>query len=86
MSDYGFDPKQILSYLINTYISFIGYKEFLEYVVKDERSFKIDNFEKVIALRENGKIRLDYEHFEDFLKLTKMLKEVSEDMKSKEVK
>jgi hypothetical protein len=86
MQEYQFDPKFILKSLIEIYLSFKDYKEFLEFIVKDERSYKIENFEKVIRLKENDKIRIDYNIYQDFLKFTDKLRIVSEEIKSKQVK
>lgn len=85
MNEYGFDPKFILSSLINIYVSFVDYKEFLEFIVKDERSYKNENFEKVMTIKERGKIKLDYETSEKFMKLVETLKDLYKDMKSKEI-
>ena len=56
MADYGFDPKYLLISIVKIYTFFINYNEFLEFIVKDERSFKIENFEKVLNLKEDEKI------------------------------
>lgn len=85
MSDYGFDPKFILTALITIYVSFIDYKEFLEYIVKDERSFNINNFEKAGNLKEQGKIKLDYETYDRFTQMIEMLRNISAEIKSKQV-
>ena len=86
MTEYGFDPKFILSSIVNIYISFKDYKEFLEYVVQDERSYKIENFERVITLKENGKFSLDYEKFLDFKVLVEELRIVDKEIKAKQVR
>lgn len=86
MSEYKFDPKFILTSLVEIYLAFKDFPEFLEFVVKDERSYRIENFEKVIVLKENEKIRIDYGSIEDFSKLINELRLMSESLKSKEVK
>ena len=86
MTEYGFDPRFILKSLISIYISFKSYKEFLEFVVKDERSFKIENFERVIALKESEKISIPYDDYMDFIGLADKLKLVETEIKSKFVK
>jgi len=71
MSEYGFDPKIILISLIEVYLAFLEYEDFLKYVVMDERSYKIENFEKVLELKEDNKIKMDYnlcEKFKIFIK------------------
>jgi ubiquitin conjugation factor E4 B len=83
MSDYGFDPKFVLRALISTYVSFYDYKEFMEFIVKDERSYKIENFEKVLRIYQRGKIKIDYEELVKFQKMTEILKEIENEMKSK---
>ena len=82
MHEYGFDPKFILVSLVNIYVYFKDYKEFLEFIVKDERSFKLENFDKVISLKEDEKISIDYEVYDKFILLVKDLKDISETIKS----
>ncbi len=81
MKEYGFDPKFILISLVSTYISFLEFPEFLELVAKDERSYKLANFEKVKAIYSRGKINLDYETYEKFEKLIFRLKDIEEELK-----
>lgn len=83
MSEYGFDPKLVLRALVSTYVSFYDYKEFMEFIVKDERSYKILNFEKVIRIYQRGKIKIDYEELNKFEKMIEILKEIENEMKSK---
>lgn len=85
MHEYGFDPKFILTSLVNIYVYFKDYKEFLEFIVKDERSFKLENFDKVISLKENEKISIDYEVFDKFLILINDLKQTSIELKESEI-
>ena len=74
MKEYGFDPKFILLSLVETYLAFIEYEDFLKCVVTDERSFKLVNFEEVIALKEDNKIKIEYMMYQKFLKLIEKLK------------
>jgi ubiquitin conjugation factor E4 B len=85
MKEYGFDPKFILVSLVKVYVAFADYKEFFIYVVKDQRSYRIENFEKVVALKEDNKIILDYEVYNKFLQIIKDIKVLSEEIKSKEI-
>ena len=85
MKDYGFDPKFILVSLISTYVSFLDYSEFLELIVKDERSYKIENFEKVKTIFSRGKISLDFETYEKFEKLVSQLKFTEEELKKNKI-
>jgi ubiquitin conjugation factor E4 B len=85
MKEYGFDPKFILVSLVKCYIAFADYREFLEFVVKDQRSYRIDNFEKVVTLKEDNKIILDYEGYNRFLKVINDLKVLSEEFKANEI-
>ena len=61
MDEYGFDPNFILKSLISVYASFIDYKEFLNYVVKDQRSYKVVNFEKVLRIANRGKTKFNFD-------------------------
>jgi hypothetical protein len=85
MSDYGFDPKYLLVSLVKIYTYFYNYPEFLEFIVKDQRSFKIVNFEKVVLLKESEKIYLDYNIYETFKSLIDILKKLHQDIKANEV-
>lgn len=85
MNEYGFDPKFILKSLVTIYLAFREYKEFLEFIVGDERSFKMENFEKVIQLREAEKITLDYEIFQEYKAFVDQLYKVKEEMKENQV-
>jgi hypothetical protein len=85
MTEYGFDPKFILNSIINIYVCFKDYKDFLVYVVQDERSFKIENFERVVSLKENEKISLDYHKFQELKAMINDLMKVDEEIKSQKV-
>jgi ubiquitin conjugation factor E4 B len=85
MKDYGFDPKFILISLVSTYLAFLDYPEFVELIVKDERSYKIENFEKVKSICSRGKINLPYEESEKFDRLVNIIKEKELELKSKTV-
>lgn len=82
MKDYGFDPKFILISLVETYLAFIDYEDFLKCVVTDERSFKLENFEKVIALKEDNKIKIEYLMYQKFLKLIEKLKTIKSELEA----
>ncbi len=82
MHEYGFDPKFILVSLVNIYVYFKDYKEFLEFIVKDERSFKLENFDKVITLKSDEKISIEYEVYDKFILLINDLKDISHTIKS----
>jgi hypothetical protein len=85
MTEYGFDPKFVLKSLVSIYLSFKNIKKFLEYIVKDERSFKIENFERVIDLKEKEKISLGYEDFSDFKVFVEDLRNMDKEIKAKHV-
>lgn len=83
MSEYGFDPKFILTSLVTIYASFVDYPGFIEYVVKDQRAFKLDNFEKVFDLKERNKIHINYTYYSNFTKFFELAKKAFEDFKEK---
>ena len=85
MNEYGFDPKFILNSIIKIYIAFQEYKEFLIFIVSDERSFKIENFEYVIKMKDKEKISLDYENYNQFISFVCNLKEIDKEIKLKQV-
>ena len=83
MSEYGFDPKFILTSLVAIYASFVDYPEFIEHVVKDQRAFKLENFEKVFDLKERNKIQINYSQYSNFNKFYELAKLAYEDYKEK---
>jgi len=86
MEDYGFDPYFILKSLISIYSSFVDYQEFLNYVVKDQRSYKIANFERVLRIANRGKANFNFEDLELFENMIDKLKEIHNINKANEVK
>jgi hypothetical protein len=86
MNEYGFDPKFILSSVVSIYLSFKEYKDFLSFLVRDERSFKIENFETVKSLKEKEKIQLDYEKYHSLIGLIEDLRNLYNQSKAEEVK
>ena len=85
MKEYEFDPKFILINLIRIYNSFLMYNEFYEFIVRDERSFKIANFEKVLTIHKKGKIQIGYDEIKVFEKFIEKLKSIDADLKSNKV-
>jgi hypothetical protein len=76
LSDYDFNPKFILGGLLSVYSAFYDKIEFIECVVKDERSYKYANFERAKNLVENsGKIIIDTTDFTNYLSFFDKLKE-----------
>ncbi|KAL9647901.1 hypothetical protein ABK040_008172 [Willaertia magna] len=64
---YHFNPKYLLTEITDTYIHFSGFDEFTKAVAKDERSFKSEVFERVIAiLRRIGKPEEYIKKFDTF--------------------
>ena len=86
MSEYGFNPKFILGSLVSIYAAFVDYREFLEYIVMDERSFKISNFEKVIEIKERGNTNFNYDDYENFVIITGKLKDIQKEILSTQVR
>ena len=85
MEEYGFNPNFILKSLISVYASFVDYKEFLSYVVKDQRSYKIANFEKVLRIANRGKTNFNFEDLDKFENMIDKLKELDNINKANEV-
>ena len=83
MSEYGFDPKFILTSLITIYSAFVEYPGFIEYVIKDQRAFKLENFEKVFDLKNRNKIHIGYSQYSGFTKFYELAKQAFEDFKEK---
>ena len=86
LSDYEFNPKFVLGSLLSIYGAFHDSIEFIECVVKDERSYKYANFERAKNLVENsGKIQIDNIDFNNFLLLFDKLKTEEEKVKSEQL-
>jgi hypothetical protein len=75
MKEYGFDPKFILISIVTIYSSFVDYPEFIYYVIRDQRAFKFENFEKVLDLKSLNKIQIQYNHYNNFEKFHELTKE-----------
>ena len=86
LSDYEFNPKFILGALLSVYSAFYAQIEFIESVVKDERSYKYENFERAKNLVENsGKIIIETNDFNNYLKFYEKLKEEEKKIKEEEI-
>jgi ubiquitin conjugation factor E4 B len=85
MDEYGFDPKFFLVSFIKVYADFSEYKEFIEFIIKDQRSFKINNFEKALALKEAGKIILHPQVHERFIRIVDDVKILEEEAKANQI-
>jgi len=86
LSDYEFNPKFILGALLSVYSAFYAQIEFIESVVKDERSYKYENFERAKNLVENsGKIIIETNDFNNYLKFFEKLKEEEKKIKEEEI-
>ena len=86
LSDYEFNPKFILGALLSVYSAFYAQMEFIESVVKDERSYKYENFERAKNLVENsGKIIIETNDFNNYLKFLEKLKEEEKKIKEEEI-
>lgn len=83
MKEYGFDPKFILNSIISIYASFVSYPEFIEYVVRDQRAFKLENYEKVFDLKERNKIQVPYNEDSNFTKFYELAKIAYQEYKDK---
>ena len=86
LSDYDFNPKFILGALLSVYSAFYDQEEFIRCVVKDERSYKYENFNRAKNLVENtGKIIIETNDFNNYLKFFDKLKEVEKKLKEEEI-
>ena len=65
--DYEFEPCYIMESLIKIYSYFTNTEEFIEYVVRDERSYKYGNFLLAIKIKNDfNKVKVDAEISEKF--------------------
>lgn len=79
-TEYKFSPKEILKYIITVYSNFVGYNEFLNNIVQDERCFKIDNFIRASNLR--TKLSVPFNVGENYVKLVGILSQKNESASS----
>ena len=86
LSDYDFNPKFILGALLSVYSAFHDKIEFIESVVKDERSYNYEMFEKAKNVVENsGKIVIETSDFNNYLLFVEKLKEEEKKIKEEEI-
>ena len=86
LSEYDFNPKFILGALLSVYSAFYDQKEFIKCVVKDERSYKYENFERAKNLVENsGKIIIDTNDYNNYILFFNKLKEEEKAIKDEEI-
>ena len=86
LSDYDFNPKFILGALLSVYSAFYDKIEFIECVVKDERSYKYENFERAKnVVEKSGKIIIETDDFNNYLKFVDKLKEEEKKIKEEEI-
>jgi ubiquitin conjugation factor E4 B len=81
---YHFDPKYLLSKIVSSYIHFSSFDQFVEAVAKDERSFRIEVFDRVIrTLKKIGRNDLAqsfYPFYQKAKQVSQALQEEDEDM------
>ena len=82
-SEFKFNPKEILNYIITIYAAFVNHKDFLNYIVSDERSFDIQNFLRANSLR--TKIKVPFNVGEAFVIIVKELTSMKDSLGSKYV-
>ena len=86
LSEYEFNPKFILGALLSIYSAFYDKPEFIESVVKDERSYKYDNFERAKnVVEKTGKIIIENVDFNNYLLFFNKLKEEEKKIKDEEI-
>ena len=86
LKDYDFNPKFILGALLTVYSAFYDQNEFIEIVVKDIGFYNYDNFIRAKNLVENsGKIEIDNNDFNNYLKLVEKLKDMEAKIKEEEI-
>lgn len=82
--EYGLDPKAITEELVLCYGYFGKYQKFIDQVVVDTRSYKEQNFEKVLRLIHRFKISVSGDIAKEFEEFTTKCKEAFEENQLKE--
>lgn len=72
---YNFQPGLIVKSLAEVYNNLCEFAQFCEYVVKDQRSFKLENFERIQVLKNKGVI--DPLRYQKIVEVTKKLRDLS---------
>ena len=84
--EYNFNPHFILGSILSTYSAFYDKIEFIEGVIKDERSYKFTNFDKAKNLVANNKsITISNKDFENYIKFVDNLRKQEKIIKSQEI-
>ena len=75
ITEYNFNPNDILGSILSGYAAFNGEKEFIKAVIKDERSYKFDNFDRAKNLASNNKnITMTDEDFKKYVDFVDILR------------
>ena len=85
LNEYDFDPKFILGAILSIYSSFYDKIEFIESVVKDERSYSFKNFERAKNVVENKAIKIETNDFNNYLLFIEKLKDEEQKIKDEEI-
>ena len=84
--EYNFNPHFILGSILSTYSAFYDKIEFIEGVIKDERSYKFTNFDKAKNLAANNKsITISNKDFENYITFVDNLRKQEKIIKSQEI-
>ncbi len=82
--EYFFEPKKITEELVLCYAFMGNYKDFIDCVVLDARSYKEKNFERVIRLMKKAKIMVPMDKAKEFQDFVAKCKESLEENQLKE--
>jgi len=86
ISEYNFNPNDILGSILSAYAAFNGEKEFIKAVIKDERSYKFDNFDRAKNLAANNKnITMTDDDFNKYVNFVDILRKEEKIIKSEEI-
>ena len=86
MHEYKFNPNFILGSILSIYSAFYDKKQFIECVIKDERSYKFSNFDKAKNLVTNNKnITISEKEFKNYITLVHSLRRKEKFIKSEEI-
>eukprot|EP01017_Pseudomicrothorax_dubius_P031121 TRINITY_DN3944_c0_g1_i1.p1 TRINITY_DN3944_c0_g1~~TRINITY_DN3944_c0_g1_i1.p1 ORF type:complete len:776 (-),score=180.37 TRINITY_DN3944_c0_g1_i1:183-2510(-) len=75
----GFDVRSYMRVIIQVYVNFVEFPEFIETIVSDERSFNLEIFQRTGKILEENNL-VDQEDLKTFRLLFERLKEKSEDL------
>ena len=86
VNDYNFKPHFILGSILTIYSAFYDKIEFIQCVIKDERSYKFDNFDRAKNLvANNSSIEISQKNFQNYMIFVDKLRKEEKRIKAEQI-